>query len=142
MLSRGLGVARMGERANYRPPGWQPGSERVSLEALETAFGPAQPGNEPNGANAHVRQPGVSAPRPGTNPGPSWPALVATTVRLWLRRRGEALGGLFRRHRVIAPAVLAATALVASGLAVAFIGPARTPPPRAGTTAPPAAPLR
>jgi len=125
----------MGEQANYRPPSRQAGSERVSLEALETAFGPAQPGNEPNGANAHVRRPGAGGPEPGTNPGQSWPAVVATTVRLWLRRREEALGGLFRRHRVIAPAGLAATALVASGLAVAFIGQASTAPAAGGTAA-------
>jgi hypothetical protein len=60
--------------------------------------------------------------------------VVATTVCLWLRRRGEALGWLFRRHRVIAPAVLAATALVASGLAAFFISQASTAPP-AGKTA-------
>jgi hypothetical protein len=118
----------MGEQANYRPPGWQSGGERVSLEELETAFGTARQGNEPNGANAHVGWPGAGSPRPDTNPGPSWPAVVATTVRLWLRRRRAALGGLFRRHRVIGPAVLATTALVASGLATSFISHASTAP--------------
>jgi hypothetical protein len=125
----------MGEQANYRPPGRQAGTERVSLDALETAFGTAYQGSQPNGANAHVGQPKTSDPQPGTNPGPSWPALAATTVRLWLRRRGEALGGLFRRHRVIAPAVLAATALVASGLAALFISQASTAPAAGGTPA-------
>src|SRR5215831_6678635 len=123
------GVARMGEQANYRPPGWQAGSERTSLDALETAFGTARHGNEPNGAGAHVRRPGAGGPQPGTNPGQSWPAVVATTVRLWLRRRGEAVGGLFRRHRVMAPAVLAALALAVSGLATALMSQASTAPP-------------
>ena len=56
--------------------------------------------------------------RPGTNPGPPWPTLVATTVCLWLRRGTR--GTLFRRHRVAALTVLAATALVAGGLAIAL----------------------
>lgn len=56
--------------------------------------------------------------RPGTNPGPPWPTVVATTVRLWLRRGTR--GTLFRRHRVAALTVLAATALVAGGLAIAL----------------------
>src|SRR5215831_15358123 len=114
-----LGVARMGEQANYRPPGRQAARGQVSLDALETALGTAR-GHEPHGGDAHVRPPGAGAPRPGTNPGPPWPAVVATTVGLWLRRRTGALGGLFRRHRVAALIVLAATALVASGLAVSI----------------------
>ena len=109
----------MGEQANYRPPGWQPGSGPVSLEALETAFGTAR-GNDPGGDNAHTRPAEADRPRPGANPEPPWPAVVATTVRLWLRRRRDALGGLFRRHRVAVPAVLVATALVAGGLAVSL----------------------
>jgi hypothetical protein len=56
--------------------------------------------------------------RPGTTPEPAWPAVVATTVRLWLRRGTPS--GLFRRHRVAALTALAATALVASGLAVSL----------------------
>ena len=124
----------MGEQANSRPPGWRAGSERVSLEALEAAFGAARRGNEPDNANAPVRRPGIGGPRPGTNAGPSWPTVVATTVRLWLRRRREALARLFRRHRVIVPAVLATTALVASGLAVSLISHASTAP-AAGETA-------
>ena len=122
----------MGEQANYRPPGWQAGSGQASLEALETAFGTARQGaargNEPNGDDAHVRQPWVGGPRPSTNPGPPWPAVVATTVRLWLRRRRNALGRPFRRHRVTALIVLAVTALVASGLAVSFARQGGTAP--------------
>jgi hypothetical protein len=109
----------MGEQANYRPPGWPPGSGPVSLEALETAFGTAR-SHDPGGDDAHAGPPEVGRPRPAANPGPPWPAVVATTVRLWLRRRRDALGRLFRRHRVAASAVLAATALVAGGLAVSL----------------------
>jgi hypothetical protein len=120
----------MGEQANYRPPGWQAGAGRASLDALETAFGTAHQdparGNEPAGDDAHPRQPEVSDSQPGTNPGPPWPAVVATTVRLWLRRGTP--GTLVRRHRVAALIVLAATALVASGLAVSFAGQAGTAP--------------
>ncbi|HXZ69637.1 MAG TPA: hypothetical protein VEH31_02050 [Streptosporangiaceae bacterium] len=109
----------MGEQANYRPPGWPPGSGPVSLEALEAAFGTAR-GSKPGDDDAHARPPEPGRPRPGTNPGPPWPAVVATTVRLWLRRRRDALGRLSRRRRVTALIVLAATALAASGLAVSF----------------------
>jgi hypothetical protein len=120
----------MGEQANYRPPGWQAGTGRVSLDALETAFGTARrrpaPGSEPDGDDAPVRQPEASDPQPSTNPGPPWPAVVATTVRLWLRRGTP--GRLFRRHRVAAVVVLAATVLVASGLAVSFARQAGTAP--------------
>jgi hypothetical protein len=120
----------MGEQANYRPPGWQAGTGRVSLDALETAFGTARrrpaPGSEPDGDDAPVRQPEASDPQPSTNPGPPWPAVVATTVRLWLRRGTP--DRLFRRHRVAAVVVLAATVLVASGLAVSFARQAGTAP--------------
>jgi hypothetical protein len=127
----------MGEQANYRPPGWQAGTGRVSLDALETAFGTARrrpaPGSEPDGDDAPVRQPEASDPQPSTNPGPPWPAVVATTVRLWLRRGTP--GRLFRRHRVAAVVVLAATALVASGLAVSFAGQAGSAPGAGGGAA-------
>jgi hypothetical protein len=120
----------MGEQANYRPPGWQAGTGRVSLDALETALGTARrrpsPGSEPDGDDAPVGQPEASDPQPSTNPGPPWPAVVATTVRLWLRRGTP--GRLFRRHRVAAVIVLTATALVAGGLAVSFAGQAGTAP--------------
>ena len=112
----------MGEQANYRPPGWQAESGRVSLDALETALGTARRdparGSEPDGDDAHVGPPEVSDPRPSTNPAPPWPTVVATTMQLWLRRGTP--GRLFRRHRVAALIALAATALVASGLAVSF----------------------
>ncbi|HEY6275744.1 MAG TPA: hypothetical protein VIX86_05385 [Streptosporangiaceae bacterium] len=123
----------MGEQGDYGPPGWQAGSGPVSLQALEAAFraareGPGR-GNEPGRDGARVKQPEVSGRRPGTNrPGPPRPAVVAATVRLWLRRRRAAVGRLFRHRWVIALAALAVTVLVASGLAVAFTGRAGTAP--------------
>ena len=119
----------MGEQANYRPPESGP----VSLEALETAFG-APRAREPGDDDAHTRRAETGRPRLAANPGPSWPAVVATTVRLWLRRRWDALGRVFRRHRVAVPAVLAATALVAGGLTV-FLAGRPGPAPAAGDQA-------
>ena len=120
----------MGEQANYRPPGWQAGTGQVPLDALETALGTARRGqargNEPSADDAHVKQ-------PSTNPEPPWPAVVATTVRLWLRR--GTLGRLVRRHRAAALTVLAVAALVASGLAVSFAGQAGTAPAAGGKAA-------
>ena len=128
----------MGEQAKYRPPG----TGQVSLDALETAFGtaPRDPvrGNEPGGRDAGLSQGAVSGPRPGTNPGPPWPAVAATTVRLWLRRGTS--DRLFRGHRVAALIVLAATALVASGLAVALTHQAGTAPASGGEAAQAGAP--
>ena len=124
----------MGEQANHRPPGWPVGTGQVSLDALETAFGTARRGpdrdNEPGGGDTGLGQRAASGPRPGTNPGPPWPAVAATTVRLWLRRGTP--GRLFRGHRVAALIVLAATALVASGLAVSLASRAGTAPAGGG----------
>src|SRR5215470_13892822 len=46
-----------------------------------------------------------------------WPVVIATTLRLWLGRRGKMLGRLSRRHWALL--VLAGAFLVA-GLAVSF----------------------
>ncbi len=123
----------MGEQARYRPPG----TGRVSLDALETAFGTARRdpvrGDEPGGGDADLSQRAASGPRPGTNPGPPWPAVAATTVRLWLRRGTP--GRLFRGHRVAALIALGATALVASGLAVSLTRQAGTGPASGGAAA-------
>ena len=123
----------MGEQGHYRPPRWQAGSGSVSVEALEAAFGaPGQGpgrGNELGSDDARARQPEASGRRPGTNrPGPPWPAVLATTLRLWLRRRWGALGRLFRHRWAIAVAALAVAALVVAGLTVSFPRYAGTAP--------------
>jgi hypothetical protein len=123
----------MGEQGNYRPPHRQAGSGQVSLGALETAFGVAHEGpgngNEPGCDDARVSQPEVSGSRPGPNrPVPPWPAVAATTVRLWLGRRKAALDRLFRHRWVITMTALAVTVLVVAGMAVAFLRHAGTAP--------------
>ena len=128
------GVARMGEQGHYRPPRWQAESGSVSLEALEAAFGTARQGaSRGDGSgrdDAHVRQPEASGPGPGTSrPELPWLVVLATTVRLWLRRRMAALGRLFPRRRwAIALAALAAMALVATGLIISVARQAGTAP--------------
>jgi hypothetical protein len=74
-----------------------------------------------------VAQPEVGGDRPGADrPKPPWPAVLATTVRLWLRRRWAALGRLFRHRWAIVVAVLAVAALVVAGLTVSFLRHAGT----------------
>ena len=132
----------MGEQADYRPPRRQGENERDPLLALEVALSAApQPPSrvsEPGSDGARADQPDHDGAGAGQHEGwadrsaanrqgSSWPAVVATTVRLWLRRHGAALGRLVRRHRAITLAVLAVTLLVASGLIAAFLrhtGPA------------------
>jgi hypothetical protein len=194
-IAAALGVARMGEQGNYRPPRRPGENGQASLLALEAALGTArqalgsddeldsddarirQPSDAPKGkpgdaraelpGDAGARQPddaaaakpgntaagkpseaaaglpgeagagqpgGVRVARPeagGDRPGadrpkPAWPAVLATTVRLWLRRRWAALGRLFRHRWAIVVAVLAVAALVAGGLTVSFLRHAGT----------------
>lgn len=111
----------MSEQDHYRPPRWQAESGSVPLGALETAFGAAPHGpgrgDEPDPDDAYARRPGASG-----RPVPPWPVVVATTMRLWLRRRRAALGRLPRHRWAIALTVLAVMALV-TGLTVAFLRP-------------------
>jgi hypothetical protein len=194
-IAAALGVARMGEQGNYRPPRRQEENGQASLLALEAALGTARQAlgldDDPDGDDAHIRQPSdAPTPQPGDaragtpgdagaeqpgdagagqpgdagagqpgdtgaqppgdagagtpggarvaqpqvggdqpgagRPKPPWPAVLATTVRLWLRRRWAALGRLFRHRWAIAVAVLAVVALVVSGLTVSFLRHAGT----------------
>jgi hypothetical protein len=162
-IAAALGVARMGEQGNYRPPRRPGENGQASLLALEAALGTARqaqgPDDELDGDDARIRQPsdppkgkpgeagaglpgeaGAGRPggvrvaqpeaggdRPGADrPKPPWPAVLATTVRLWLRRRWAALGRLFRHRWAIVVAVLAVAALVVGGLTVSFLRPAGT----------------
>lgn len=93
----------MGGQSHYRPPRWQAESGSVSLEALEAAFGAVPAGSDrgeaPGRGDARGGQPGASGRGPGTNrPEPPWLVVLATTVRLWLRRRMTALGRLELTH--------------------------------------------
>jgi hypothetical protein len=122
----------MSEHDYYRPPRWQAENGSVSLDALETAFGAAPHGpgrrDEPDRDGARARQP-VTIGRPV----PPWPAVVATTVRLWLGRRRAALGRLPRHRWAIALTVLAVLAAVVTGLTVAVLRPAGPAQPAAHT---------
>jgi len=132
----------MGEQDHYRPPRWEAESGSVSFGALETAFGTAPPGpgraGGPGHDDAQATRRATSGPRPAADrPVPSWPAVVATTVRLWLRRRGAALGRLSRPRwaaALVALAVLAAVALVVTGL-TGSLGQHARPRPAAGHAA-------
>ena len=156
-IAAALGVARMGEQGNYRPPRRPGENGQASLLALEAALGTARqalgPDDELDGDDARIRQPSdapkgkpgdaraelpgsvrVAQPeaggdRPGADrPKPPWPTVLATTVRLWLRRRWAALGRLFRHRWAIVVAVLAVAALVVGGLTVSFLRHAGTGP--------------
>src|SRR5215467_12156722 len=122
----------MGEQGHYRPPRWQAESGSVSLEALEAALGPAAqgpgPADGPDHDDAHMRQHEASGRGPGASrPELPWLVVLATTVRLWLRRRMAALGRLSPRRRwAIALAALAVMALVATGLIVSVARQAGT----------------
>ncbi|HEX7267573.1 MAG TPA: hypothetical protein VF256_09130 [Streptosporangiaceae bacterium] len=197
-IAAALGVARVGEQGNYRPPRRPEENGQASLLALEAALGTARqalgPDDKPDGDDARVRQPSdaptgqpgdahaeqpgdaragkpgnagagkpgaagagkpgyadagqsgdagagqpgdagagkpggarvaqaeVGGDRPGAGRAkPPWPTVVATTVRLWLRRRWAALARLFRRRWAIVVAVLAVAVLVVGGLTVSLL---------------------
>jgi hypothetical protein len=157
-IAAALGVARVGEQGNYRPPRRPEENGQASLLALEAALGTARqalgPDDEPDGDDARVRQPSdaptgqpgdahagqpgdagagtpggarvaqaeVGGDRPSTGRAkPPWPTVVATTVRLWLRRRWAALARLFRHRLAIVVAVLAVAVLVVGGLTVSLL---------------------
>src|SRR5271165_681003 len=66
---------------------------------------------------------------------PSWPAVIATTVRLWLQRRSAPQGRLLRHRWMIVLTALAVTALVVGGLAVTFTQQGGPTAPAAGQKA-------
>jgi hypothetical protein len=130
----------MSEQGDYRPLGWQAGGRRVSFEALKGAFDEAcqspDHGDGPGGDHAGAGQSEAGGRLPGASrPKPAWLAVVATTVRLWLRRR-FALRRLPRSGWVIAVAAV----LVLSGLAVIVLRGADTTPAAGREPAPTGAP--
>jgi hypothetical protein len=76
------------------------------------------------------------AERPPSRPTePSWTAVIATTVRLWVRRHGPAKPGRRRRWRIVGLIVLALAVFVGGALAaIAFRHPAK-PAPVSGAAA-------
>jgi hypothetical protein len=140
-LEAALGTARQapglddephGEGSRIRQPRdaptGQPGDARAGQPGDAGAELPGDAGAGTHGG-ARVAQPEVGGDRPGAGRSkPPWSAVVATTVRLWLRRRWAALGRLFRHRWAIVAAVLAVTALVVGGLTVSFLRPAGTGP--------------
>jgi hypothetical protein len=65
---------------------------------------------------------------------PPWPAVVATTLHLWLGRRGNTPGGL-SRHRWTVPLAVLAVVAVAAGLAVSARGHTGSASPARGKAA-------
>jgi hypothetical protein len=133
----------MSEQGDGEPMGWQVAGGRVSLEALEGAFEVARQGigygNEPGGDHPNAGQPEVGDGLPGRNrPEPPWPTVVATTVRLWLRRK-VALGRPRRFRWVI---TLAVAFLVLGGLGVAIVRDGGTTPATGRKPASAGAPAR
>jgi len=154
-LEAALGTARQalgphdeldGDDARIRQhsdaPKGKPGDARAELPGDAGATQPddaatAKPGEaaagKPSEADAgqpggvRVAQPEVGGDQPGADRlKPPWPAVLATTVRLWLRRRWAGLGRLFRHRWAIVVAVLAVAALVVGGLTVSFLRHAGT----------------
>jgi hypothetical protein len=104
----------MGGQGKAALPRRQAGSDRGS-PPLDAGFSAARRRPSSDG------QAGRDGGRPGTTPPePSRATFVATTGRLWLRRRRAALGTLFQRGWAISLAVLAIVSLVASGLTIAL----------------------
>lgn len=132
----------MSEQGDRGPPRWQAGSEQVSQLALEAVFRTAgqgsSSGHEPDrdDARARGRQLQIGERRPDTNARePSWPAVIAATVRLWLQRRSARLGRLLRHRWVIVLTALAVTSLAVGGLAVTFTRQVGLTAPAAGQKA-------
>ena len=95
----------MSKRAGSRPPANQPGTpageSRPETAAGQAAAGPTTAGQTARETGA---RPAQTAVRPATREAqPSWPQVIATTVRLWLGRRvrrgGEVLDRPQQRSR-------------------------------------------
>ena len=114
-------TAKPGDTAAGKPSEGGAGQPGEAGAGLPGEAGAGRPGGD-RGA-----QPEAGGDRPAADrPKPPWPAVLATTVRLWLRRRWAALGRLFRHRWAIVVAVLAVAALVVGGLTVSFLRHAGT----------------
>ena len=125
-----------GDRTRRRQAGRGQGVELTP----EVVFGMARErpgsGHEPDRDDAGGRQPEVTERWRDTKPAaPRWPTVIATTVRLWLRRHSARLGRFRRRRWVAVLAVLAVMVLAAGGLTVALTRHAVTTAPAVGEKA-------
>jgi hypothetical protein len=113
----------MGEQDRRPLSRRQAGSGQASQLTLEALFVMANKsqvsGPEPGRGDARGGQPKATEPRRfAKREMPPWPTVIATTVRLWLRRRGARLARPLRRRRVSALVALAVTCLAVGGLTV------------------------
>jgi hypothetical protein len=137
-----------------RPADDSPASDSPASDSPAAADQPASQGPPPAGP-AEPGVPGASTPRPGTpRPGtpppaaprpaapkaaapkePSWPHVIATTLRLWLQRRVAGRPGA-RRRAVVFGAVIIVFA--AGGLTFALAQRQPAPAPRPARSSAPA----
>jgi hypothetical protein len=97
---------------------------------------PGTPGPGTPGPSAHrPGTPGPSAPKPAAPKEPSWPQVIATTLRLWLQRRVAGRPGA-RRRAVVFGAVIVVFA--AGGLTFALAQRQPAPAPRPARSSAPA----
>jgi hypothetical protein len=133
------GWARMGgqgDRTRRRQAGSGQGVQLTPEVVFRMACEGTGSGHEPDGEDAGGRQPEATELRRDTKPAaPRWPAVIATTVRLWLRRNSARLGRFVRRRWVGVLAVLAVMVLAAGGLTVALTRHAVSTAPAAGDKA-------
>jgi hypothetical protein len=120
------GKSRPGRKT---PPRGEPANHEGDLVAVASPAA-AKPANHHGESGAAGQRDLVPAPKPQAQSQrgpalprqePSWPTVIATTIRLWWERRG-------RRRRWAGAAALAVVVVVAAGLAVALSRPGRTTP--------------
>jgi hypothetical protein len=119
----------MGEPSRARPPGYPAGSDGLTEPAQEQAGArpvPAaeQPATSPVPGGEHPASPPVPAGgQPAVLPEPSWASVLATTVRLWLVRRGpsRAQPGHRSASRKLGLVALVVVVFAAGALTVALV---------------------
>ena len=131
----------MGEQRDRTPPRrWQAGSGQASQLMPEAMFRMARQspstGESPSSSQEPDRDEAGGAQREGTErrretkpAGPPWPTVIATTVRLSLRRHRVRLGRLLRHRWVVALAALGVTLLAVGGLTLSLTRHAVTTAP-------------
>ena len=129
-------MGEQGDRMRRRQAGRGQGVQLTPEAMFGMARGGPGSGHERDRDDVGGGQPGVAERPPDTKPAaPRWPVVIATTVRLWLRRHSARLGRFRRRRWVAVLAVLAVMVLAAGGLTVALTRHAVTTAPAAGDKA-------